>query len=183
MYLQEAVRGKKQPPSLQVLTAALLPDLNRKGRRQLPAGLAAACSPTLAKWGTASRNEEAKCFKRQALESASLGWHKRESPLILGLGFTVLLDFSGPLKLIFAAQQGWRPAPWQTSVPSVCWKAIGANVLPPGCIQTGFLPNQSQTHPEEVPLRLGQGKGLSSQLRQLHVHHSLLDIFAPDLKD
>lgn len=108
--------------------------------------------------------EEAKSCKRRAQESAGLGWHKIESPLILGLGFTVLLVFAGPLKLIFGTQQGWRPTPQQTSVSSVCWKVVGANVVPPACMQTGFLPNHCQIHPEKVSLQLGQGKALSKQL-------------------
>lgn len=71
-------------------------DLNREERRQLPA-------VPKAKQGPATRNEDAKSSKRQALESAGLAWKERKPALIVGLGLTVPLGFSGPLKLIFAA--------------------------------------------------------------------------------
>lgn len=92
--------------------------------------------------------------------------------LILVLDLTVPLGFSGLLKLIFVAQQEWRPVPWQVSVPSICWTATGADVPSPACTQPGFLPNQYQTHSQKCHW-LGQGKELSSQLRQLHIHQKI----------
>lgn len=64
---------------------------------------AAAFSSTLAKWGQASRNEEAKSCARQVHASPDWVGTEEESPLILQLGCAVPLGFSDPLKLIFTA--------------------------------------------------------------------------------
>lgn len=91
-------RKKNQPPSLQVLPAALLPDLTREGRRQLPA---------VPPWKSGAQPQEMTRLNLASGNPWSLGWlfwsPQTNFCSSAGMEASIVADF-GPKRLL----EGYR---------------------------------------------------------------------------